>query len=139
MPSDGEVRIFGLKIALYGVALMFVGIGLANQLRAESRATISVATMIVPMIPSIVGALLTFWGSIRLSLVVPLLPLAVAGLLLVVLASVFPLAAAQVFADMRTYHWTLPSLVPLFVLRIAGIVFFSTAVLRWLLNLQRKT
>jgi hypothetical protein len=139
---DGEVRVFGLKIALYGVALMLIGIGLANQLQGDSTTTISAAgreaERIVPMIPSIAGALLTFWGSIRLSLVVPLLPLAAAGLVLAIVATAFPLAAAEFFPDMRTYQWTLPSLLPLFVLRITGLIFFSTAVLRWLLSFRKR-
>jgi len=142
MPIDSEVRIFGLRVALYGIALMLVGIGLANQLHAESAATMSLASKeaanIVPMIPSIAGALLTLWGAIRLALVISRLVLAVFGAVLVVLAGTLPVAAAQLFPAMRTYHWSLASLIPVFTLRIVGLIFFSIAVLRWLPRTRNK-
>jgi len=96
------------------------------------------AANIVPMIPSIAGALLTLWGAIRLALVISRLVLAVFGAVLVVLAGTLPVPAAQLFPAMRTYHWSLASLIPVFTLRIVGLIFFSIAVLRWLPRTRNK-
>jgi len=143
MEIEAEARLVGLKIALYGVALMLVGVGLANQLQVgDAAARLSAAgnetQRIVPLVPSLAGALLTLWGAIRLSILVSPLPLAVVGFILEIAANIFPFAAAQLFPEMKTYHWVLPSLLPLFVVRITGLMLFSTAVLRWLLSSRWK-
>jgi hypothetical protein len=143
MQIEVEARLVGLKIALYGVALMLMGVGLANQLQVgDGAATLSAAgsgtQRIVPLVPSLAGALLTLWGAIRLSVLVSPLPLAVTGFLLEIAAHIFPFAAAQLFPEMKTYHWVLPSLLPLFVVRITGLMLFSTAVLRRLVSASRK-
>jgi len=143
MQIEAEARLVGLKIALCGVALMLVGVGLANELQAgDAAASLSAtgneAQRIVPLVPSLAGALLTLWGAIRLSVLVSPLPLLLTGFFLEIAANIFPFAAAQLFPEMKTYHWILPSLLPLFVVRITGLLLFSTAVLRWLLSSRRK-
>jgi len=142
MLADSELRVFGLRIALYGVALMLAGIGLAAQLQAEPVAASSVgkeAARVISMIPSVAGAILTLWGAIRLSLFTPRLSLFVSGIGLVTAATAFPLAAAQLVPGMKQYQWNFNSLLPLFIFRISGLIFFSTAVLRWLTTVDKKT
>ncbi len=144
MRIESEARVVGTKIALYGVALMLLGIGLADQLHVESTATnMSLASKeaarILPMIPSIFGALLTFWGATRLSITITPVRLVVSGVILEIAASLFPFAASQLFPAMTSYRWLWPFLLPLFVLRTVGLMFFSLAVLRWLLSVRKKT
>jgi hypothetical protein len=144
MQIDSEVRVVATKTALYGVALMLFGVGLSNQLQVDSAASslsqgIKEAEQILPMIPSIVGALLSFWGAIRLSVAIEPPPLAAMGVVLEIGANAFPFVAARLSPGMKDYQWVLPSLMPLFILRIAGLMFFSTGVLRWLLSVGNKT
>jgi hypothetical protein len=140
---ENTTQFVGLKISLSGAALMLIGAAIGSQIQIESSANMMVsakdAREIVALVPSIVGSLMTFVGSIRMSLTVRPLRLAALGFVLVVVASALPLAVAQVVPEMNTYKWTLPSVLPVFVLRIVGLIFFSTAVLRLLLGARDKT
>jgi hypothetical protein len=133
----------GLKIASCGVALLLIGVGLASQFGpAPQNATVAADEWqtIVPLIPAIAGALLTFWGAIRVSLVVRPLFLAAAGFILEIVPVFVPLAFTQVFLfpEMNTDHWNAPSLF-FIVLRLVGLLFLSAAGLRLLIQTSDRT
>jgi cbb3-type cytochrome oxidase subunit 1 len=131
----------GLKIALCGAALMLIGVALASyhfESTANALTPTNDARQIVPLVPSVVGALLVFLGSIRASLAVRPLLLALLGIVLFIAATAIPPVVAQMFPRMISDHATLPSLLPLFVLRIIGLIFLSTALLRLLLGARNK-
>src|ERR1700734_2143568 len=140
---ENTTQLVGLKVSLCGAALMLIGAAIGSQVQIESSASMMVtakdAREIVSLVPSIIGSLMTFVGSIRMSLTVRPLRLAALGFVLVVAAGALPLAVSQVVPEMNTYKWTLPSVLPVFVLRIVGLIFFSTAVLRLLLGARDKT
>ena len=122
---------------------MLIAIACAKQLESESTANMSLigreAAKILPFIPCVAGALLTIWGAIRFSLVAPRLPLLAIGAILAITGIAFPIAANKVFPTLRNYHWSLPSLMLLFISRIVGLISFSIAVLRWLPETHKKT
>lgn len=93
---------------------------------------------IVPLIPTIAGALLTFWGGIRMSLAMRPLHLLVLGPILLVGAYEGPFLAAELFPEIGNHSWTGPSVLLLFTYRIVGLIFFSTALLRLLLRTKDK-
>jgi hypothetical protein len=131
----------GLKIALCGAALMLIGVALtAYQFKSPASAQVPLNDTheIVPLVPSVVGALLALLGSIRVSLTVRPSRLAAFGFILFIAAIAIPLVVAQIFPRMITDRGTLPYLLPLFVLRIIGLVFLSTALLRVLVGARNK-
>jgi hypothetical protein len=132
MQIEHAGRLVGLKIALCGAALILVGPAIGHQFDIPANTAVAVddAGKIVPFVPGAAGALLTFWGAIRISVVARPLPLAAIGFILDIAANAVPFAAAHLIPGLATYHWTLPSLLPLFILRIVGLMFFSTAVVR---------
>jgi hypothetical protein len=121
---------------------MLVGAALGNQVQLESSASAVVAAKdvpeIVPLVPAALGALLIFWGSIRISLTARPLHLLPLGFILVVVASALPFVAGQLFPEMKGYHWTLPSSLPLFIVRITGLIFLSAALLRLLVSAKDR-
>jgi hypothetical protein len=140
MQIEPAARLVGSKIALCGAALMIVGAAVGYQFDSAANTAVVVndAGKIVPFVPTAVGALLTFWGAIRISVVARPLPLAAVGFILDIAANAVPFAAAHLITGVTTYHWTLTSLLPLFILRIVGLMFFSTAVVRLFANGRDK-
>jgi hypothetical protein len=138
---ERTARLVGLKITLCGAALMLIGAAIGHQFDSAANTAVAVndAGEIAPFVPSVTGALLTFWGAIRISVIARPLPLAAVGFILDIAANAVPFAAAHVFPEMAKYHWTLPSLLPLFILRIVGLMFFATAVLRLLVKARDKS
>jgi hypothetical protein len=112
--------------------LISTALGSQVQLEGSARAMVTIKGVpeIVPLVPAALGALLKFWGSIRTSLTARPLHLLPFGLILAVVATVLPFVAAQLFPEMKSYPWTLLSVVPLFVVPITGLIFLSTALLR---------
>jgi hypothetical protein len=131
----------GLKIALCGAALMLIGVALAAyQFKSPASAQVppNDTHQIVPLLPSVVGALLALLGSIRVSLTMRPSRVAAFGIILFIAATAIPLVVAQMFPSMINDLGSLPSLLPLFVLRIIGLMFLSTALLRLLLGARNK-
>jgi hypothetical protein len=131
----------GLKIALCGASLMLIGLALAAyQFKSPDRAQVppNDTHEIVLLVPSVVGALLVLLGSIRVSLTMRPSRVALFGIILFIAATAIPPFVAQMFPRMITDLNTLPSLLPLFVLRIIGLMFLSTALLRLLLGASNK-
>jgi hypothetical protein len=141
MQIEHEARLIGLKIALCGAALMIVGAAIGHQFDSAANTAVAVddAGKIVPLVPTAAGALLTFWGAIRISVVDRPLPLAAVGFILEIVANSVPFAAAHLIPGAAAYHWTLPSLLPLSIVRIVGLMFFSTAMLRLLTKGRDKS
>jgi hypothetical protein len=143
MQIENAVQPLGWKIALCGVALMLIGVALGAQTQRDNPAgtvvTAKDARGMVPLVPSVVGAVLTFLGAIRISLATRPLRSAALGFVLVVVVSTLPLAAAELFPELKTYRWTVPSVLPLFVFRIVGLIFLSTGVLRLLSKARDRT
>jgi hypothetical protein len=58
----------GVKILVHGSALMMLGIAIDKQMALEPSNGTSIVFArgreIVPLVPAVVGALLTFWGGI---------------------------------------------------------------------------
>ena len=131
----------GLKIALCGAALMLIGVAIAGY-HFESTANALIPPNdtheIVPLVPSVVGALLVFLGSIRASLAVRPPLLAFLGFVLFIAATAIPLVLAKMLPRTISGPGTLPSLLPLVVLRIIGLIFLSTALLRLVLGARKK-
>jgi len=120
---------------------MLIGVAIAGyQFESTANALIPPDDTheIVPLVPSVVGALFVFVGSIRVSLVVRPRRLALLGFILFIAATAIPLVLAQIFPRMITDRGTLPSLLPLVVLRIIGLIFLSTALLRLVLAARNK-
>jgi hypothetical protein len=139
--DDGHQRV-GWKIALCGVALMLVGVAFGGRIHFEISTNTAVAVgnthEIVPLVPTIAGAVLTFLGAIRISLVTRPLRLGAFGLVLVAVATAFPFVAVQLLSEIETYERTVPSLALLFTLRVVGLIFVSTAFLRFFVNARGK-
>jgi hypothetical protein len=141
MQIEPAARLVGLKIALCGAALMLVGAAIGHQFNTATNTAVAVddAGKIVSFVPATAGALLTFWGAIRISVVARPLPLAAVGFILDIAANAVPFAAAHLITGVATYHWPLTSLLPLFILRIVGLMLFSTAVLRLFVKARDKS
>ena len=135
-------QVMGLKIALCGVALMCMGIAIAGQLQLEASANRAAKNVpeVVSLIPSIVGALLTFLGAIRISLTARPRHLLAFGFVLVIAASVLPGAVSRLFPEpLVAHHWTPPLVLSFFVLRVDGLILFSTACLRLLIRERSRS
>jgi hypothetical protein len=120
---------------------MLIGVAIAGyQFESTANALIppNDSGQIVPLVPSVVGALLVFLGSIRASLAVRPPLLALLGIALFIAATAIPLVLARMLPRMITDRGTLPSLLPLVVLRIIGLIFLSTALLRLVLCARNK-
>jgi hypothetical protein len=131
------------KIALCGATLMVMGVAIGAQLRLDNPAHAVIvdreARKVLPLAPSFAGACLIFLASIRISLTARPTHLLAFGFALLIVATAFPYAAAQLFPALKTYDWDLFSLLPLFVLRIIGLIFLSTALLRLIVAKRDQT
>ena len=120
---------------------MLIGVALAvYQFKSPASAQVppNETHEIVPLVPSVVGSLLALLGSIRVSLTMRPSRVAAFGIVLFIAATAIPLVVAQMFPRMIAELGTLPDLLPLFVLRIIGLMFLSTALLRVLVGARNK-
>jgi len=133
----------GVKILVNGSVLMLLGIAIGKQMALQPSDGTAIAFArgreIVPLIPAVAGALLTFWGGIRMSLAMRPLQLLILGPILIVGAYGGPLLAVQFFPEFGNHNWSGPSVLLLFTYRIVGLIFFSTALLRLLLRTKDKS
>jgi hypothetical protein len=143
MQSPKITRPIDSKIALCGASLMVMGVAISAQLHLDNPANAVIADReareVLPLVPSIAGACLIFLASTRISLTARRSYLLVFGFVFLIMATALPFAAARLFPAMNTYHWALSSLLPLFVLRIIGLIFLSTALLRLLVGKKDQT
>ena len=122
---------------------MILGIAIGKQMALQPADGTMIAFTrgreIVTFVPAVAGALLTFWGSIRMSLTMRPLHLLVLGPILLVGAEAGPLLAAQLFPEVGNYRWTGASVLPLVTYRIVGLILLSTSILRLFLRTKDKT
>jgi hypothetical protein len=125
-----------------GLCVMIIGIRLAHSYDPNSTTT-AVGTPIRPgdatlFLPVIVGGLITFVAAVRFSLLIRPRRLVILGVALVCAGVLGPAFVSTYVPAMRGFSWTGPVLVPLFIGRILGFIFLSTAVLRRLLPQEPK-
>lgn len=113
---------------------MLFGIAIGRQLELQGLDDRSAASgpahNTVALIPVVAGAVLSFVGGARLSMVLRPAYLLLLGPILVVGALAGPRLAAEVFPKIKNYNWTGASLILVFVIRTIGIIFFSTGLIR---------
>lgn len=134
-PKTAKPGSAGYKVLLCGISLMFFGIAIGRQLELQGgsddpNALSGHARNIIALIPVVAGAILTFVGGVRISIVLRPLYLLLLGAVLVVGALAGPRSLAQFFPKIENYNWTGAPLMLLFVFRTIGIIFFSTGLLR---------
>ncbi len=121
---------------------MVLGIAIGKQMALQPADGPMIAFArgreIVTLVPAVAGALLTFWGSIRMSLTMRPLHLLVLGPILLVGAEAGPLLAARLFPEVGNHSWTGASFLPLATYRIVGFILLSTAILRLFLRAKDK-
>jgi hypothetical protein len=121
-----------------GIGLMLSGI-MINRNPQVLHATVSAsfsphATDILMKSLIVLGALFTFVAGTRLSMLLRPPHMIFLGLALAVGAVVGPVEAAHLFPAFRSYNWNAATLLPFFVLRMVGIIFFSAGILRWVVS-----
>lgn len=130
----------GSKILLCGCALMLIGTAIGRRLQIDNStdmlATAKRVPEIVPLVPVGTGALLAFFGAVRMALTarpVRVLPL---GLFLDIAAHLTRVVAARVFPKMGRGPWSL--VLPLSVMQVAGLILLFVALLRLLIRMGQK-
>ncbi len=133
----------GVRIFVCGSALMILGIAIGKQLALQPADGTMIAFArgreLVTLVPAVAGALLTFWGGVRMSLTMRPLHLLVLGPILLVGAEAGPLLAAKLFPEIGNYGWPGVSVLPLFTYRIVGFILLSTCPLRLFLRTRNKS
>jgi len=130
------IRFIAFAIFVGGIGLMFLGIFITQhpQLLPTSNSghftphgrELLINTLIVG------GGILTFLSGTRLGMSLRPLYLILVGASLAVGAVIGPVVAAQQFPSIRSYNWNQATLMPFFILRMVGIIFFSMGLLRWM-------
>lgn len=120
-----------------GLCVMILGIRFAYSYDPNNTTT-AVGTAIRPadatlFLPVIVGGLITFVAAVRFSLLIRPRRLIILGVVLVCAGALGPIAVSTYIPAMKDVSWTGPVLVPLFISRILGFIFLSTAILRRML------
>ncbi len=134
-PDSSNFRITTVTLLGAGLGVMILGIRLVYSFSSDNTIT-AVGTPIPQgdlslFLPVIVGGLLTFVGGVRLSLLLRPWKLLVVGVALICAAVLGPAAISLHIPAMKDFPWAGPVLVPLFIGRILGFIFFATALLRW--------
>jgi len=131
-----------VKIFACGSTLMILGIAIGKEMAQQPSDGTMVAFArgreIVPLVPIVVGALLTFWGGIRMSLAMRRLHLLLLGPTLLLGAYEGSFLAAQLFPEIGGRGSNGALALPLFTHGIVGVGLFLTALLR-LLRTNDKT
>ncbi len=135
VPQDiSSFRTVSKTMLLAGLCVMILGIRFAYTYEPDNTTT-AIGTPVgandaALFLPVIVGGLITFVAAVRFSLLITPLRLIVLGVALVCAAVLGPTALSAYIPAMKAFSWTGPVLVPLFIGRILGFVFLSTAILR---------
>jgi hypothetical protein len=141
MPLEKVSQQRGLKIACSGFTLVLIAIAVELQLPPSGSSTSEIISMHLGesafLVPSIVGSVLIFAGLVRIGVIARPVVVLIGGLALFLVASFLPLLSASFLPTFATRHSTVPFLMPLVVLRLLGLIFFSMGILR-LLCAQRK-
>ena len=132
------MRVMGLNIALCGVSLMSIGLAIALQLQLEGSASPKGEYLaeLVSFAPSVVGALLTFLGAIRIGLTARPGHSLFSGLALIAGITILTTTAVR-FSPNSSWHATRTLGFSLIILRIDGLVLVATALWRLLVKQGR--
>jgi hypothetical protein len=129
-----QFRTGSLALFAAGVAVLFVSLSLAHSFSVSARPNpqerVSPGALRL-MLPAIVGGLLAFVGGIRVSLFARPWILIIGGTLLL-FTSWFAPAVVSGIPALQNFSWTGPALLILILLRILGLIFSTTGVLRLL-------
>jgi hypothetical protein len=117
-----------------GLCVMILGIRFAYSYDPINTTT-AVGTAVPPgdatlFLPVVVGGLITFVAAVRFSLLIRPRRLIILGVVLVCAGALGPIAVSTYIPALKGFSWTGPVLVPLFISRILGFIFLSTAILR---------
>jgi hypothetical protein len=133
-PDTSTFRTTTKTLLLAGLCVMILGIRFAYTYDPDGTASAGDGPIhsddVARFLPVIVGGLLTFVAGVRFSLLITPWRLVILGLALVCLAVLGPAAVSVYIPAMKDFSWTGPVLVPLFIGRILGFTFISTAILR---------
>lgn len=128
----------GWKLTLCGCALMLFGGAIAGWIQLEdsggSLASTSSARLLIPLVPVGIGALLVLLGAARLVLSTRPAYLLLLGLFLDISAHSIPLTVPRIFSGASIGGWSLPGLLPLYVMQAVGLILISAAFLRLLIG-----
>lgn len=121
-------------LLLAGLCVMILGIRFAYTYDPDNTTT-AIGTPVgsndaVLFLPVIVGGLITFVAAVRFSLLITPRRLVILGVAMLCAAVLGPTAVSAYIPAMKDFSWTGPVLVPLFIGRILGFIFLSTAILR---------
>jgi hypothetical protein len=121
-------------LLLAGLCVMVLGIRFAYTYDSDATMT-AIGTPVgsndaARFLPAIVGGLITFIAGVRFSLLIAPWRLVILGLALICTSVLGPAALSANILAMKDFSWTGPVLVPLFIGRILGFTFISTAILR---------
>jgi len=129
-----QFRTGSLALFAAGVAVLFLSLSLAHSFSVSAQPNpqehASAGTLRL-MLPAIVGGLLTFVGGIRVSLFARPWILIIGGTFLL-FTSWFAPALVSGIPALPNFSWTGPALLILILLRILGLIFSATGVLRLL-------
>lgn len=123
-----------LGLLAAGLCVMILGVRLTHSYDPRTTTT-TVGTPIragdvTLFLPVIFGGLLSFVAGVRLSLLMRPWNTLVWGAVLVCAAMFVPAAISACVPAMKDFPWAGGILVPLFITRILGIIFFTTGILR---------
>lgn len=142
MRRDLSSQDVGWKLTLCGCALMLLGGAIAGRIQVEdsggSLASTSSARLLVPLVPVGIGALLVLLGAARLVLSTRPAYLLLLGLFLDISAHSIPLTALKIISGASTEGWSLPWLLPLYVMQAVGLILISAAFLRLLIGVGQR-
>jgi hypothetical protein len=137
-PDSSNFHMTTITLLGAGLGVMILGIRLVYSFSPDN--TISAVGTAIPQgdlslfLPVIIGGLLTFVGGVRLSLLLRPWKVLLLGVALICATVLGPAAISAHISAMKDFGWAGPVLVPLFIGRILGIIFFATALLRWRLR-----
>jgi hypothetical protein len=131
-------RVMGLNMALCGLSLMSIGLAISLQLQLEGSANPTEVQLaeVVSFATSVVGALLTFLGAIRIGLTARPGHSLSSGLALVAGISLLTMMAVRLSTN-SSWDATKTLGLSLIILRIDGLVLVSTALWRLLIKQGR--
>ena len=131
-----KLRSNAARLIACAVALMIFGLAIHWKFETWASDTSSPTQLqgwtYVAAVPLIAGGILAFLGSVRMSLIARPLHLMLAGLFLVIVAFGGPVLAARVVPVLKNYPWTGAAQIPIWVCDLAGLLFVSTGLLRFL-------
>lgn len=135
MPQDATTfRTITKTMLLAGLFVMILGIRFAYTYDPDNATTViatpAASNDAARFLPVIVGGLATFVAAVRFSLLISPRRLVALGVALICASVLGPTTVSTYIPSLKDFSWTGPVLVPLFIGRILGFIFLTTAILR---------